>query len=78
MTAVVLPLTTIGVLLRAARTARGISISATGIRATTASTTPTTCVQCGLFDLFLYFSISLFKFFCRQAENFFLRSSLAS
>ena len=69
---VVLPLSTIGVLLRATRTARGFRISSTGIRAaSTRATATTTCVQCGLFDLFFYFSIFLFKFFCRQAEKFF-------
>ena len=74
---VVLPLTTIGVLLRTTRTARGISFSATGIRTTTSRTTPSTCVQCGLFDLFLYFSIFLFNFSAVRQKNFFLRSSPA-
>ena len=68
----VLPLAAIGVLLSTARPTRGIRISSTGIRATPArATPPATCVQCGLFDLFFYFSIFLFKIFCRQAEKFF-------
>ena len=58
MQLVVLPLTAIGVLLRTTRTSRFFSISASGVStATTARSTPTTCVQCGLFDLLIYFSI---------------------
>jgi hypothetical protein len=68
---VVLPLAAIGVLLRTPRATRGISISTSGVRATTSSSTPATCVQCGLFDLFLYFSIFLFKFSAVRQKNFF-------
>ena len=54
---VVLPLATIGVLLSSTRTSRGIRISTTGLSTPTTRTSPSTCVQCGLFDLFFYFSI---------------------
>ena len=56
----VLPLTSIGVLLSATRTARGFRISTTGVSTTSTRAAPTTCVQCGLFDLFFYFSILIF------------------
>ena len=70
----VLPLTSIGVLLRTTSTARGIRLSTTGISTTTANPTPTTCVQCGRFDLFFYFSILIFL---PSGRNFFSRSTPA-
>jgi len=51
---VVLPLATIGVLLSSTRATRGGRLSGGGIGATTTRTTPSTCAQCGLFDLFFY------------------------
>ena len=54
---VVLPLAAIGVLPSSTRATRGGRLSGGGIRAITTSSTPSTCVQCGLFDLFFYFSI---------------------
>ena len=50
----------IGVLLRAAPTARGTRVSTPAFRTTTSRAARSTCVQCGLFN---YLTIYLFKFF---------------
>jgi hypothetical protein len=56
---VVLLLSSIGVRLRTSRSTRGASTSTPGTRAAPIRRTPTTCVQCGLFN---YSTIHLFVF----------------
>ncbi len=63
---VVIAMAPMRVLLSPTRATRGGRISGGGIGATTTRTTPSTCAQCGIFDLFFYL-----KFSAVRQKNFF-------